>query len=427
MEILIILALVLLNGVFALSELAVVSARRARLQEYVEQGRRGAKVALDLSHQPSRFLATVQVGITLVGVMAGAFGGATLARDLTEPLRDIDPIERYADSLAFALVVGLTTYLSLVIGELVPKHLALRNPEGVAMLVAPPMVALAWLFTPLVWLLNKSTNALLWALRSKKTAEVTVSENEIIHLIRQGIKTGVFGESERELIEDVFRLDDYRVTEVMIPRNEVIWLDIDAPYDEQRDTILEHSFSYYPVYRDDFDHVVGMVRAKDVLQHLARGEKFDLAAVMRPPLYIPESSDISQAMERFRAARVRVALVIDEHGGIEGLMNFKDIWGEMVADMGDDSGEATRRADGSWLLDGNLPTHRLEEIFPRLELPPGDERRYATVAGFLLEALERVPKEGETLDFGGLRFEVMDMDGLRIDKILVTRVEDEAD
>jgi putative hemolysin len=206
----------------------------------------------------------------------------------------------------------------------------------------------------------------------------------------------------------------------MIPRTEVVWLDMDAPYEEQQRTVLEHSYSYYPVYRGDFDKVHGMVRAKDVLKHLARGQTFNLAEIMRPPLYIPESSSIAQAMEMFRTSKQRVALVLDEHGGIEGLMNFNDIWGEMVADMGTPEAEATQREDGSWLLDGQLPTFRLEEIFPDLELPPGEERRYATLAGFLLEHFAPTPKTGEHLEFGGLRFEVMDMDGVRIDKVLVS-------
>jgi putative hemolysin len=275
MEALIIFALIQLNSVFALSELAIVSARRTRLQEFADAGSNRAKVALALSQQPNRFLATVQVGITLVGVLAGAFGGATLSADVAEPLRRLSPIETYADSIAFALVVGVTTYLSLVIGELVPKHLALRNPEGIAMLVARPMMALSWLFTPIVWILNQSTNFILWGLRSKRTTETDISENEIIQMIRQGIKSGVFEQTEQELVEDIFRLDDYRVTEIMIPRTEVVWLDMDAPYEEQQRTVLEHSYSYYPVYRGDFDKVHGMVRAKDVLsdgrRHGARG------------------------------------------------------------------------------------------------------------------------------------------------------------
>jgi putative hemolysin len=420
MEALIIFALILLNSIFALSELAIVSARRTRLQEFADEGSNGAKVALALSQQPNRFLATVQVGITLVGVLAGAFGGATLSADVAEPLRRLSPIEPYADSIAFALVVGVTTYLSLVIGELVPKHLALRNPEGIAMLVARPMMALSRLFTPVVWILNQSTNLILWGLQSKRSTETDISENEIIQMIRQGIKTGIFEQTEQELVEDIFRLNDYRVTEIMIPRTDVVWLDMDAPYQEQQRTVLEHSYSYYPVYRGDFDKVQGMVRAKDVLKHLARGQTFNLAEIMHPPLYIPESSSISQAMEMFRTSKQRVALVLDEHGGIEGLMNFNDIWGEMVADMGTLEAEATQREDGSWLLDGQLPTFRLEEIFPELELPPGEERRFATLAGFLLEHFEHTPKAGEHLDYGGLRFEVMDMDGVRIDKVLVS-------
>jgi putative hemolysin len=262
---------------------------------------------------------------------------------------------------------------------------------------------------------------------SKPVADASVTEEEIIQMIRQGIQTGAFEASEEGLIENVFRLDDHRITEVMIPRKEVIWLDVNDPEAEWKQTVIEHGFSFYPVCNGSLDQVIGMVRAKDLLKRVAQGESFELISVMSQPLFIPESSRISHALELFKAAQTRAALVLDEHGGIEGMVTFRDILQEMVGDLEEGEPEATRREDGSWLLDGRMPLYKLFELFPDLELPPDEKGDYSTLAGFLLARFRHVPKAAEHLTYANLRFEIMDMDGVRIDKVLVTTAADESE
>lgn len=424
LELAVVLFLILANGAFSMSEIAVVSARKARLEHRAREGDRRARAALELATNPADFLSTVQVGITLVGVLAGAYGGATLAEPLAAKLREAPMLARSADLLALAIVVASITFLSLVLGELVPKRLALNRPEAIAAAVARPMRVVSLVVSPVVRLLSGSTALVLRLLRFRPSEEPEVTEDEIKLLIAQGTRAGMFEEAEREMVERVFRLGDRRVFQLMTPRRKIVWLDLDDPPDAIAAKIAANTFSRYPVGQGSLDDCVGFVRTRDLLDSALKTGAVDLRSCLRQPLLVPENTRALAVMERFRDSRTHIAMVIDEYGGIEGLVTLNDILEAILGDMPalGESAEppAVRREDGSWLVDGTIPIADLKDILKVPRLPAEDRGDYRTLGGFVMHQLHRVPVTGDAFEWGGLRFEVVDMDGHLVDKVLIT-------
>lgn len=427
LELAAVLFLILLNAFFAMSELAVVSARKIRLQQMAEEGRRGATTALALQEEPSRFLSTVQIGITLIGVINGAVGGATLSERLAPVLDAVPMLTGYGETLAFAIVVISITYLSLIIGELVPKRIALNNAEGIAVFAAPIMRGLSRSTAPFVWLLGASTEAMLKLLRIPEKAEQTVTEEEVKSLIAEGTASGVFDPGEKRMIEGVMRLADRTVRSLMTPRPEVMWLDIDDEPENIKREIREAGHSRFPVCRGDFDDVIGILHTKDLLHRLLQGGNFDMRAVVRDALVVHDGTEVMRLLELFKQSGEQLAIVVDEYGTVEGIATLTDVLEGIAGELPDDGGEDSdivRRADGSLLIDGMMAVEEVEAHLGLKSLRDEDSG-YHTLAGFLLFKLGRIPTAGEYADHDGYRFEVVDMDGRRIDKVLVTPTPDE--
>ena len=427
-QILLILVLILVNGVLAMSETAVVSSRKARLQQRAEDGDERAQEVLKLANDPSDFLSTVQIGITLVGILSGAFGGATVAQYLENWMKTIPWLAPYAASLSLALVVIVITYLSLVIGELVPKQLALFNPEDVSSRIAGPMRSLSRLAAPLVRLLSASTRAVLRLLGVSSSREPSVTEEEIKVMIEQGTTAGVFNQAEQNMVEGVFRLADRRVGTLMTPRTEIYWLDLEDTPETIRQTVFHSPYSNLPVGRGDLDHVEGIVQAKDLLAQSLANDHLDVSGAIKLAQFVPESLPALQVLERFRASGIHIALVIDEFGGLQGLVTIMDVLEAIVGEMpmagGVEDAEIVRRPDGSWLLSGMLPVDEFMAVMNVKMLPEFDRGGYETLGGFVMAHLGRIPVSGDRFELGEIKFEVMDMDGMRVDKILVTPPEE---
>lgn len=421
LELAAVLFLILLNGFFAMSELAVVSARKIRLQQLAEEGSRGARTALALQEDPSRFLSTVQIGITLIGVINGAVGGATLAERLSPVLDAIPALTGYGQTLSIAIVVMVITYLSLIAGELVPKRIALNNAEAIASFAAPIMRSLSKATAPFVWLLGASTEAMLKLLRVPEKAEQTVTEEEVKSLIAEGTASGVFDPGEKRMIEGVMRLADRTVRSLMTPRPEVMWLDIDDDPDNIKREIREAGHSRFPVCRGDFDDVIGVVHTKDLLHRLLQGGSFDLRADVRDALVVHDGTEVMRLLDLFKQSGEQLAIVVDEYGTVEGIATLTDVLEGIAGELPDDGGEDSdivRREDGSLLIDGMMAVEEVEAHLGLKSLRDEDSG-YHTLAGFLLFKLGRIPTAGEYADHDGYRFEVVDMDGRRIDKVLV--------
>jgi magnesium and cobalt exporter, CNNM family len=417
-EILILLVLLLINGIFVMSEMAVVSSRKARLQQQANEGNKGAARALELAQKPTPFLSTVQIGITLISVLLGALGGQTLSEPLAAALKKWPAVAGYADSVAFGLVVVLITTLSLLVGELIPKRLALHSPERIAGAIARPMQFISRIFRPLVWVLGKATEFALKVMGIKPSTEPPVTEEEIQLLINQGTEAGVIQESEQDMVEGIFSLSDSRVYSLMTPRTEITWIDIQDTPEEIRKKIIESPYSRFPVCQDSLDVVLGIVKARDLLGPPSlSSEGFKLKDKLRPAFYIPETMLASRALEIFKEKNAELMLVIDEFGSLQGLLTLNDIIEEIVGDI-EAEAQATQRQDGSWLLDGLLPVDDFKEIFHVDKLP--HESEYESLSGFVMMSLGRVPQAADHFEWNGLRFEVMDMDGRRVDKVLVT-------
>lgn len=421
MELLIILLLIVINGVFSMSEAAVIAARKARLQQLAEKGSHGAQMALDLAQEPTRFLSTVQVGITLVGVLTGAFGGATIAQQIAKLLQPT-ALAPYADAIGFALVVIVTTYLSLILGELVPKRLALQSPERIAAAIARPMQMLSVATSPLISLLTGSTNAVLYLLGVRPSDEPPVTEEEIKTMMQQGIEAGVFEEAEHDMVSGIFRLVDRRAVSLMTPRTEVYCINLRDSDDEIRTRIKECSFSRLPVCDGDTDHVVGILEAKTLLARLLAGEPLDIGTVMIEPQVVPENMPASKVLDLFRESGRHLAIVIDEYGGMAGLITMQDLLEEIVGDVEENDPQATRRDDGTWLIDGLISADDFIRLFALDDLP-GAHDAFTTLGGFVMAQIGDIPQVGNTFDWTRLRFEVMDMDGNRVDKVLVSEIE----
>jgi len=422
-EVLFIVLLILANGLFAMAEIAIVSARKARLQQWANEGNARARLALELANNSNRFLATIQIGITLVGILAGAFAGVTLAERLAAYLAGFPRLVAYAQPLALALVVVAITYVSLVLRELVPKRVALSNRERIATWVAAPMRAVSVLAAPVVWLLSVSTEGVARLLGLRSSLELPVTEEEIKILIEQGTQAGVFEVAEQDLVASVLRLDQQRVSALMTPRPDIVWLEADDSPEAIKHKLSQAGYSRFPVSEGTLDQILGVVQAKELLQQYLAGQPVDLRALGRAPIFVPESMPVLKVLETFRQAGTHLALVVDEYGGVQGLVTLNDVLEAMVGEMPllEERAEpqAVQREDGSWLLDGGLAVDDFKELFD-LTLLPGEERGlYQTLAGFVMTQLRRIPAPGDSFEWGELHFEIVDMDGHRVDKVLV--------
>ncbi|MDX2039152.1 MAG: hemolysin family protein [Isosphaeraceae bacterium] len=426
-EVGIILLLVLANGVFSMSELAIVSARRMRLKQAAEAGDRGARVALRLAEDPNRLLSTVQIGITLVGTLAGVFGGATIAEAVARELGRIPSIAPYAKVIGLTIVVGGISFLTLILGELVPKRLALRNPERIASWTARPLAALAMLGIPLVVLLGWCTDAVLRLIGLGSTQSNSVTEEEIQGMVREGAEAGVIETAEHDMVRRVFRLNDYPVRVLMTPRSSVAWIDSESAPGEVRDQVLASPHSRFPVCGGSLDNVVGIVEAKDLLGRGLVGEPrtLDLRGLVKMPLFIYGGMTALRLLEQFKRSKSALAIVLDEFGAVQGLITLNDILEALVGDIPGDADEpnprAVQREDGSWLLDGAIPIAEFRDLLP---LPPLPANGFDTLAGFVLHILGKIPRIADRFDWGGYTFEVVDMDGNRIDRVLVAPRDD---
>lgn len=424
LEITIIIVLILLNGVFALSEIAIISARKVRLQQIADSGERGAAEALKLASSPGVFLATVQIGITLIGVLAGALSGATIAEELAAFLSRWQVLQPYASILSFGLVVVAITYLSLVLGELAPKRLALNAPEAIASRVSWPLSQMARVAAPLVRLLSGSADLLLHVLGMRPNPEPIVSEEEIRGMLAQGAQAGVFETAEQEMITGVFRLADRRVGSLGTPRPEIDWINLDDSEEEIRSTIIETRRDRLLVARGNLDNVIGVVRARDLLAESLAGKPLQILPALVEPLMIPESLSVLKAIELLKHAPLKLALVFDEYGGLQSLLTNSDILGVIAGEAtiaGQEKISAVQRPDGSWLLDGRMSVEEIQELLDLDTLPFADRAGYATLGGMVMTYLGRVPSPSDSFHWEGYRFEVMDMDGLRVDKVLAEK------
>ncbi len=420
-QLLVLLLLLVANGVFAAAELSIASSRKVRLQQRAEAGDTGARAALDLANEPGRFLSTVQIGITLISILTGAFGSSSLGAFLGTALERVPSLAPISGQLGVFLAILVITYLSLIIGELVPKQLALGNLEAIAARVAGPMGRISVFASPVVWLLSRSTALILRLLGSRPSTEPAVTEEEITILVQQGAQAGGFQAAEREIVDRVFRLGDQRVADLMVPRPRVAWIDVTAPAAENLRRMAQGGYTHYPVCRGDLDHVLGIVSVRELWARQVSGQSADIESAMRPPLYLPETVAAYKALEQFKTTGRRIALVLDEYGGIEGLITLGDVLGDLVGDGPPPVGAAgaVRRDDGSWLIDGMLPLDEFRDFIPVNELPGEELGYFQTLGGFVLAQLGRLPAAGDRVIWGGYDFEVLDMDGQRVDKVLV--------
>lgn len=417
-EILVIAILILVNGILAMSEAALVASRKARLQNRINEGDKASLVALKLIERPNVFLSTIQIGITLIGVLAGALGGATLAETLAVSLAKIPVVSEYSESLALGTVVVVITILSLWLGELVPKRLGLHSPEQIARVVAGPMLLISRIFSPFISLMSWATDLVIRLIGVEPSLEPPITEEELQVLIDQGTQAGVFEESEQDMVEGVFSLGDSRVYSLMTPRTELVWLDVTDSIEEIRQKIAECPYSRFPVREDSLETILGIVKSRDLLVDSLAGKEIDLRALLKPAYFIPETMFASHALELFKEKNTELLLVVDEFGGLQGLLTINDILEEIVGAMEFEEPQATQRQDGSWLLDGMLEVDEFKELFNLNSLPHEDE--YETLSGFVMASLGRMPQAADQFEWSGYRFEVMDMDGRRVDKVQVT-------
>lgn len=425
MDILILVALFLLSGLFAMSEIALVTARRVHLARLAENGDGAAAVAIKLGEDPNRFLSTIQIGITSIGILSGIFGQAALAGPLAEWLGTLGVAQRPSEIGATTLVVVMITYVAIVIGVLVPKRLGQLHPESIARLVARPMSMLAAVSRPLVYLLSGSTALLLRFLGQRETVIPTVTEEEIHALLDEGSEAGVIEKSEHDMVRNVFRLDERQIGSLMVPRSDVIYLDVNHPLDENLTLIAESSHSNYPVCRGSLDDIVGVASAKKLFAQMFRGEALDLTKDLQAAVYVPESLTGMELLDRFRSSGTYFVFVIDEYGEVLGMVTLHDViesvTGEFVVQGGEDAW-AVQREDGSWLLDGLIPVVEMKDRLGLSSVPEEDKGRYHTLSGMMMWLLGRLPGTGDVATWEGWRLEVIDLDGKRIDKVLAVRL-----
>jgi putative hemolysin len=424
LQIAVVFLLILLNGFFAMAEMAVVSARKARLQHAAELGRDGARVALELKRDPGRFLSTVQIGITVISVLASAFGGAALADTLAQHLEAFPGwVTDYAKSISFAVVVILIAYFTLILGELVPKRLALSRPEYFAARLSWLLQMMAWVSRPAERLLSASSNLVLRLIPMRSGEPSPVTEEEITLMLREATAAGHFQAAETAMVQMVFRLGDRRVSAVMTPRTQVEWLDLTDSEDENRRKIRDSAYSRFPVVENGPQHVVGIVQVKDLYTAALAGRTFDLRAALRPPLFVPNTVTALRALEIFKKSGAPMALVVDEYGDFEGVVTLHDILQSLVGDIADpadaDSQAVVRRDDGSWLVDGMVTVDEVRDLTGLARLPGEDSDDFQTLGGFMMARINRVPKVADRIMVDGFRFEVVDMDGRRVDRVLI--------
>ncbi len=427
LDLVIILALVALNGVFAMSELAIVSARKARMEAMARAGRRGARTAMELAADPGKFLSTVQIGITLISILSGAYSGASLGGPVGDRMVFLGLPAESAEEVGFVVVIAITTFLSLIVGELVPKQFALRKPEPIAAVMALPMLWLSRLTAPFVWLLDRTSALIFRLLGLTRESESHVTAEELHLIVAEASSAGVIEESERAIISGVVRLADRPVREVMTPRTEVEWLDVNADPAEICERLAEMPHTRMPVADGSVDRILGVIHARDLVGRLLRGEPVDLHAMLRKGIFLPDHVDAMDALKALREAEVPMAFIHDEYGHFEGLVApanlLAAIAGEFASDQDDDTDPPiVERDDGSWLISGTCAADAMAD---RLGIDLPEDRDFATAAGFALWRLKHLPKTGESFEHKGWRFEVIDMDGRRIDKLLVSVIEAE--
>ncbi|NNE98791.1 MAG: HlyC/CorC family transporter [Pyrinomonadaceae bacterium] len=423
LEVLLIFVLLLINGLFSMSEIAVVSARHVRLQKLADEGNLGAKAAIKLTESPDRFLSTVQIGITLVGVLLGAFGGATLAFHLVPFVEKIAIFKPFAREISFGLVVLIITYFSLVIGELVPKRIGLNAPERIAALISRPMNFISKMTAPAVWLLSESTKALLKLLRQKKSDETSVTEEEIRAILIEGTTEGVIEKTEEELMKNVINLDDQSISALMTPRTKIAWIDLNDSSEVIKKKIENSPYSRRLVADKDLDNIHGFIKAKDLLDLYLSGGFSNIRSIVKNPIFIPETTSALEVLQNFRDSNTHLAVIIDEFGSTQGIVTTNDILEAIVGDLpfdGITNESAVQREDGSWLLDARLSNTEYRDVLGMDELPEDEFGMYETLAGFVIKRLEKLPATGDRFDWGAYSFEVVDMDGTRVDRVLVS-------
>ncbi len=421
MEVVIILILILVNGLFSMSEIAMVSARKVRLEHQANKGDEQAKAALKLANNPDKFLSTVQIGITLIGILTGIYSGEKLKSDLVVFISQIEAFRPYSSGIATGVIVIIITYFSLVLGELVPKRLGLARPEAVAKTMAQPMTWLSRLTFPFIWLLSVSTNLIVRVFKLK-TSDQQVTEEEIKAIINEGTSSGAIEETEQEIIERVFHLGDRNITSLMTHRTDIVWLDINEPVESFKRKINNSLHSVYPVCEGQIDSIKGIISIKD-LYAAAASNNFALRPIVRKPLFVPENNTAYQVLEKFKETQIHAAFIVDEYGTFLGMITLNDILEAIVGDMPEtgqhDDYEMVKREDGSYLVDAQIPFYDFLSEFDKEDWMAEFEQEFDTLAGFILHHLEHIPQTGEKFEWRGFTFEIVDMDVHRIDKVLV--------
>jgi putative hemolysin len=424
LEIFLMLSLILLNGVLAMSEVALLTSKRSKLTAMAQRGKKSAETALRISEDPTQFLSTIQIGITSIGLLSGIVGESIFAQPLSNWLQTFGLASEVTDVTATVIVVVLITYVAITVGELVPKRIGQSNPETIAAFMARPMMTLSMATKPFVFVLSATTNSLLRLLGIKRNHENTVTEDEIEAILNEGSVAGLIEDQERELVKNVFRLDDRKLGSLMVPRSEIIFVDVNAPETESFNRIAESVRSRIPVCDGNLDSLIGVLSAKAALATVARGEPLSLRENLEAPLYVPETLTGMDLLEQFKQSRTHIAFVVDEYGSLEGLVTIQDIFDTLIGEISTEAEGITgpvQRDDGSWLFEGDTSIHELMDTLELDEVPEQDRGRYHTLSGLILLLLSRMPVVGDHVVLGDWRLEVMDMDGRRIDKILATR------
>lgn len=423
MEIILLIALIVLNGLFAMSEIALITARRARLARLADDGDGAAAVAMKLGEEPTRFLSTIQIGITSIGILNGIVGEAALAGPLAIWLQSVGMEQRMSEIGSTVLVVVAITYVSIVIGELVPKRIGQINPEGIARLVARPMYILSIASRPFVHLLAGSTAILLRLMGQRESGGPSVTEEEIHAMLVEGSEAGVIEKSEHEMVRNVFRLDDRQIASLMVPRSDMVWLDVNRPPEENMSLMAESFHSRFPVCRGGLDDILGIISSKQLFNQMLRGTEVDLTHDLQSPVYVPESLTGMELLDQFRASGTHTVFVIDEYGEIQGMVTLHDVIESVTGEFSPQNNEeawAMQREDGSWLLDGLIPIMELKDRLGFKTVPEEEKGRYHTLSGMVMWLLGRLPNTGDIATWEGWRLEVIDLDGKRIDKVLAS-------
>ena len=425
MEIILLFSLILINGLLAMSEVALLTSKRAKLSAMAARGKKSAEVAMRISEDPTQFLSTIQIGITSIGLLSGIVGESIFAKPLAIWLQSVGVLDGVADVSATVFVVVIVTFIAITVGELVPKRIGQSNPEQIAAVIATPMLILSKVTKPFVVILTVTTNTLLRLFGVGKHKEATVTEDEIEAILDEGSVAGLIEDQERELVKNVFRLDDRKLGSLMVPRSEIVFVDINDPEAESFNLIAQSVRSRIPVCDGGLDSIIGVLSAKTALSTVARGEKLSLQENLDPPLYVPETLTGMDLLEQFKQSRTHIAFVVDEYGGLEGLVTIQDIFDTLIGEIVTEGEEATdpvQRDDGSWLFEGDTSIPEIKDCLAIDELPEQDKGRYHTVSGLILLLLGKMPVAGDSVVLADWKLEVVDMDGRRIDKILATRI-----